>query len=77
MEFDSQNIKELLEKGAHLIIDDSLPMEELRYIAQIAAQKEKNVTIIAQQWHLEALKRIASDGKGFVTIDIREVKKRK
>ena len=46
MEFDSQNIKELLEKGAHLIIDDSLPMEELRYIAQIAAQEQlANLTV--------------------------------
>ena len=77
MEFDSQYVKELLEKGAHLIIDDDLPEEELRYIASLAKENDKNVTIVARRWHLEALKRIAKDGEGFVTIDIREAKKRR
>lgn len=80
--FDSQNVKELLEKGDHLIIDDSLPEEELRYIAKIAAKEEKMLTIVASKWHLEALKRVANDGKGmngkgYVKIGIREAKKRK
>ena len=76
MNLDSQNIKELLEKGANLIIDDDLPVEELRYIVELAFMNEKNITIVAKRWHLEALKKIALDGKGYVTIDIREVKKR-
>jgi len=71
MKFNTQNIKELLDKGANLIIDDDMPVEELRYIAQIAANNEREITIIAQKWNLEDLKRIASDGKGYVTLDIK------
>lgn len=77
MEFDSQYVKELLENRAHLIIDDQDSEEELQYIATLAKENKKNITIVAERWHLEALKRIAKAGEGFVTIDIRKAKKRK
>ena len=77
MEFDSQYIKELLESGANLIIDDQDSEEELQYMAKLARENERNLTIIAGRWHLEALKRIARSGEGFVTFDIREARKRK
>ena len=77
MEFDSQNVKELLESGGNLIIDDQDSEEELQYMAIQAKENERQLTIVAEKWPLESLKRIAKAGEGFVTIDIRESKKRK
>jgi len=59
MEFTKQNIKELLDNGANLILGDSYSEEKLQYIAGQAREKERNITIVAKKLHLEALKRIA------------------
>lgn len=75
MKFKKQSIKELLDKGANLIIDDELTVKELQELAQIAATMDKDkdkrhITIIARNKGLEDLKRIVSAGNGCVTIDV-------
>jgi hypothetical protein len=70
MKFDKQNFKELLDNGANLVMDDNIPVEYLQFLAQFAFMKRRQITIIAREKGLEDLKRIASDRKGYVTIDI-------
>jgi hypothetical protein len=70
LKFDKQNFKELLDNGANLVMDDNIPVEDLRFLAQSAFKGKRQITIIARDKGLEDLKRIASDGKGCVTIDI-------
>ena len=75
-----KTIKELLDKGASLIIDDELTVEELQKLAQIAKKYNENenennkfkrhITIIARNKGIEDLKKIALAGNGCVTIDV-------
>jgi len=46
-------------------------------MAKLDRENENNITIVAGRWNLEALNLIARAREGFVTIDIREVEKRK
>lgn len=57
MEFDAQNIKELLESNSNIIINDDLSEKDLQYIAGLAHKNDKKITIVAKKWHLEALKK--------------------
>ena len=71
-------IKELLDKGASLIIDDELSVKELQELARIAREYnedkdckfKRHITIQARNKGLEDLKRIAAEGNGCITIDI-------
>ncbi|MDO9340671.1 MAG: hypothetical protein Q7T72_09135 [Bacteroidales bacterium] len=70
MKFDKQNFKELLDKGANLVIDDDMPAEGLRDLAQLAKNNKRHITIVVRNTKLEKLKNIALEGEGWVTFDI-------
>jgi len=67
----TQGIKELLDSGVNLIINDSHTLEELQYMVKIATENEKNITIIAKKKGLEDLKKIASAAKNNLTIHLK------
>jgi len=76
MDFNCQNIKELLKNEVNLIIDDNLKVEELKKIADLAKEKKRHVTIVANITCFEDLKEIALRGNEYVTIDVRKAVRR-
>ena len=66
----TKTIKELLDKGASLIIDDDLTVKELQELAQVASKYnedenckfKRHITIIVRNKGLEDLKKIAAEG---------------
>ena len=70
MKFTKQGLKELLDNKANLIINDDLSIEELKSLAQQAGKKELQLTIRSHGKDLEDLKKVASAGGGFVTIQV-------
>ena len=70
MRFTKQGYKELLDNQANLIISDGLSVEDMKSLAKNAWEAKRNLTIRSTETNLEDLKKIAAEGKGFVTIEV-------
>ena len=70
MKLSTQRVKELLDCGANLIINDSYPVEELQHLVKYAAAKNRQINMISNNKGLEDLKRIARAADNNLTINL-------
>ncbi len=70
MKFTSQGIKELLDSGSDLIFYDNHPVEELKYLVEVALENKRHITIIARTKGVQDLKKVISSADGNLTIQL-------